>query len=365
MKNIILIFIAIALLASCATQPKTTLEKVKEIPNKEVADNWYLFDFANGDSKVKFPKEPLPNRQKIPTEMGELDMKLFICEMTKSGEEDVIYAAGSVDYPFGVIHSNNTEKLDEYFRESVDGAVGNLAGKLLSEENIELDGFPGRAVQIDMQNGLATVNMRTYLIGSRMYILQTITEGKKDKTKYINHFFDSFEVSEAYKIVSRKEVVTAKTSDGWHLVESKVGAYKASFPNIPIESNSMMPTEIGDVPINTFMLEGTEMVYMSMYTVYPDSLVNSETTDLNEFYTNVIDSAKNNIDGELSYVKDIKLDKNEGREAKLKLKDGMVITMRVFLIENKMYMLQAANVTEKEYDESTKRFLDSFELTNE
>jgi hypothetical protein len=67
-------------------------------------------------------------------------------------------------------------------------------GKLLSEKIIQINGFPGREARIDFRDGLAVITMRAYLVKNKMYILQTITETKKDFNKSIGKFMDSFKL---------------------------------------------------------------------------------------------------------------------------------------------------------------------------
>jgi len=195
MKNIFLISIAITLLASCATQPKTVLEKVKEVPVKEEAtDDWYLFENEEQDYSIRFPNAPMLEEHVVNSDLGELNMKIF---MSDEAKEEVTYMTTATDYPMGIVHSSKTETFNKVFRGAIDGAVSNVDGKLLSETKINLDEFEGRLAKIDVKNGLGLITMKLYLIGSRLYMLQTIHEVNQGKPLYINRFFDSFKVSEA------------------------------------------------------------------------------------------------------------------------------------------------------------------------
>jgi len=366
MKNILILFTSLVFFAACATQPKTTLEKAKETPSKVTTDDWYLFDYQEQDYMVLFPTTPKPVHQMVDTEMGTLEMKIFMCEMLGAGQEEVVYAVSTTNYPMGVIHSSKTNVLEQFFRGAVDGAVSNIGGKLLSETKIELDGFEGRAIEINAQDGKMLVNMRMYLIGNCMYILQTLNELGKDKSLYINRFFDSFRVDETYKEAARRETVTIETDSGWRLYESKNGGYKITFPKVPIESENAIDTEIGQLNLYSTTCEGSDAntMCMSAYIDYPDSLINTETTNLEEFYTNVINDSARGINGKVLEIKNIKLNDIEGREVKMGIGEHdipILSTMRIFLVASRVYMIQAVTA-EENIDALTKRFLDSFQL---
>jgi len=364
MKNILILFAGIVLLASCATQSKTILEKAKEIPITKTTDDWYLFEYDAQNYSIQFPKAPAPQHEMIDSEVGKLDMRLFVSEISGADDEQVLYGIAAIDYPLGIIHSSRTE-LNQFYKGSVNGAVNNLGGTLIAEEKIELDGFEGRAIKIDIQDGAMLVNMRMYLIGNRMYTLQTMHEFDKDKSFYTKRFFNSFRVDEMYKEAASQQTVTNETDAGWRLYESKNGAYKITFPKIPLENSNPISTKTGPLNLYSVTCQGNDFntAYMSAYVDYPDSLVNSKTTNLEEFYNNVINSSAANAGGKILDVRNIQLNNIEGREAKMIIEsEGVSIlsTMRLFLVINRMYMIQI--VAEKDVEIPTKRFMDSFEL---
>ena len=100
----------------------------------------------------------------------------------------------STEYPSGTAHSDNKAALPEIFEGSVNGAVANVAGKLLSDQAIEINGYPGREFRIDFQDGLAVIKMRSYLVKNKMFILQTICDPKKEGNAAAERFFASFKL---------------------------------------------------------------------------------------------------------------------------------------------------------------------------
>ncbi|MFN6946338.1 MAG: hypothetical protein ACK4ND_15425 [Cytophagaceae bacterium] len=159
------------------------------------AEKWFLLESKQYGYKIEFPKKPTEKPQVVNSEIGELKMNIFIHDASKDGKDDnLIYMVNYTEYPDTLIHSDKTEILSDFFRNSIDGAVRNVHGKLLSEKVIQIGEYPGREIKIDFRDGMAVIRMRIYLVKNQMYLLQTITETKKDFNKSITRFMDSFEL---------------------------------------------------------------------------------------------------------------------------------------------------------------------------
>jgi hypothetical protein len=156
-------------------------------------DDWYLFE-GPGYS-MTFPKKPTESTQSVPTAIGELEMELFMYEGATDGDDNFLYGLITSVYPDSLVNSGKVELLPEFFRRSIDGAVANVKGKLLSEKNITIGGFPGREVRVDYQQGLAVIKMRVYLIHNKLFLIQTITATEKEGNQGVSRFHDSFRLS--------------------------------------------------------------------------------------------------------------------------------------------------------------------------
>jgi|GEM_PF-716530 len=155
----------------------------------------YLYRSAQNDFQINFPAKPEESTQQVNTEIGTLSLNLLIYDASNTGtDENLVYGLTYSDYPPEAVNSETSENLNNFFRGSIDGAVQNVQGKLLSERKIQIDQYPGREIKIDYQDGKAIIRMRFYLVESRMYILQTITETAKDNNLFISRFLESFQL---------------------------------------------------------------------------------------------------------------------------------------------------------------------------
>lgn len=154
---------------------------------------WYLLTATAYGFKIEFPEKPTEKAQSVNSAVGKLKMNMYMLEpASKNQDENLVYLVNYTEYPEGTVDSNDKENLDGFFRNSIDGAVANVNGKLVSEKNITLGKYPGREAKVDFQNGLAVITMRIYLVNNTMYMLETICETKKDSNASITKFMDSF-----------------------------------------------------------------------------------------------------------------------------------------------------------------------------
>ena len=142
---------------------------------------------------AEFPTQPEPDSQSVASPIGSLLLNTFMCEPA-AGDDNLSYGVMLTKYPDSLINTSKPGFTDILFRGAIDGAVKNCGGKLLSEKEIQLNGYSGREVRIDYQDGLAVIKMRMYLVGSTIYIQQVIIKPAKENNKNQQRFFDSFKL---------------------------------------------------------------------------------------------------------------------------------------------------------------------------
>lgn len=144
---------------------------------------WVEYKTPDGKSSIKFPSTPVESSQEIPSAIGNLVMKMVMHEAVEGGEDpNLNYGFIYTDYPDTLINSDfGKENIDAFFESSINGAVTNVEGKLISTETNEIQGFPGRRIKIDYGNGQAIIDMQMYLVKNRTYFIQVIhTTDNKD-----------------------------------------------------------------------------------------------------------------------------------------------------------------------------------------
>jgi hypothetical protein len=159
-------------------------------------------------------------------------------------------------------------------------------------------------------------------------------------------------------------------TDDWYLLQTH--SYKILFPKKPVATTREIDSQVGKLTLNLNIYEVPETenddnhVYMTNETSYPDSTVNSDKKGLlDAFFKNAIAGSIKNVNGKLLSEKVIALGKYPGREVRIDFQNGLaVIRMRMYLVKHTMFMIQTITETNKQYNKSIDKFMDSFELIN-
>lgn len=158
-------------------------------------DSWIHFESEEFQFEIDFPQKPKAQPQEVETAAGTLKMNMFIYDASEAkSDQNLVYMVNYTAFPKEMLSVDTETGVEEFFRGSIDGAVRNVHGKLLSETIISLGDYPGREVRIDFKEGLAVITMRTYLVENQMYMLQTITATEQDFNTSIGKFMDSFKI---------------------------------------------------------------------------------------------------------------------------------------------------------------------------
>lgn len=128
-------------------------------------------------------------QQSVETPVGPVDIYTFTAEA-----DDSAYVVAYSDYPSEIIEQTDPQMLLDGSR---DGAVANLGGTLVSEEDIDLEGNPGRSLVIDAttsQDQSATINSRIYLVDNRLYQVLIVSPEGEGAPEDAENFLDSFDL---------------------------------------------------------------------------------------------------------------------------------------------------------------------------
>lgn len=152
--------------------------------------NWLDFKSVEFAFRAEFPEEPVKSVQKVPTAVGEIDMHMFMLQSNDGN--NVIYSVIRSDYPEEQFENADEEYNNSVLNGAVNGAVTNVKGKLVFDNNVVFNGYPGRSIKISIDQ--AYIYMNAYLIENTIYITQVICMKQKDENKDISRFLDSFDI---------------------------------------------------------------------------------------------------------------------------------------------------------------------------
>jgi ABC-type glycerol-3-phosphate transport system substrate-binding protein len=146
--------------------------------------NWQDFTGPEGDFTVMLPGIPKDETQQVESDIGEITVNLFQLPFG-----NFAYVVAYSDYPMDVVQSKGAQIILDGAR---DGAVTNTGGTLLEEQDIEIQGYPGRQLKVKSPDGEGIAQARMYLVGNRLYQIfvasPTADSGSPDIPKYLESF---------------------------------------------------------------------------------------------------------------------------------------------------------------------------------
>lgn len=154
-------------------------------PQPGIPPGWREFEIPAGRFKILMPGTPKTTRRTIPTDIG----KVASTRYTAIDAANVTYDVLLNDYPKSGVSRARPQKLLDSVR---DGLMFQTKGRMVSDKQITLAGFPGRDLEITGSDG---THYRTRLVWveTRLYQIMVVTAGKPRPEADV--FFDSFRIT--------------------------------------------------------------------------------------------------------------------------------------------------------------------------
>jgi len=149
---------------------------------------WSEFSSAEGAFSVLMPGAPTEETQTQDTEMGAIDVHSFTFE-----QGGVAYLVGYNIFPAAVIEAASPAALLNGAR---DGQAKAVNGTLVNEQEITLGAYPGRDVEILVENsdGTSSLRSRTFLVEDRLYQVMVVGPKGQSSSPDTIKFLDSFKL---------------------------------------------------------------------------------------------------------------------------------------------------------------------------
>lgn len=136
--------------------------------------------------ELTFPGKPSESSDVVPTDVGDIDMTSFLYEVSPQEVWMLAYS----DYPPKYVDGSNSEEL---LQGGKNGAMESLGiYNTDTDKNVDVQGNPG--LEFSATNGTYFVNYKMVLVGSRLYQVAILKDGKYTDKKKVKNFFKSFKV---------------------------------------------------------------------------------------------------------------------------------------------------------------------------
>jgi hypothetical protein len=139
-------------------------------------------------SSVLMPGTPTEQTQTQDTELGVIDVHSFTFE-----QSGVAYLVGYNIFPAAVIEVATPGSMLDGAR---DGQVEAVKGTLVNEQEITMGAYPGRDLEIQIENsdGTASLRSRIFLVRDRLYQLVVVGPKGQSTSPDTTKFLDSFKL---------------------------------------------------------------------------------------------------------------------------------------------------------------------------
>lgn len=206
---------------------------------------------------------------------------------------------------------------------------------------------------------------------SKIWLTGYYKNGKEDSV-WTYHFPDqSIEKKDRYKDGKKIENVSFIGLGDWYLFKSNECGFKIEFPKEPTTKSETLRIKNGEIKVIGFDCNESKakniqnLEYIVTYMELPPESINSKKDfSSSDFFRKLIDKTVGEF-GKKLIEKDIELKGYRGKEISMKSKSGKVLTtFKIYLVENKMYMIGTKTDIDNNFRVSTSRFMNSFDLIN-
>lgn len=146
--------------------------------------SWVTVDPEDGSFRAELPGAAERVQRQLETPVGPAPIQIWVHQ---DGER--AFMVGYTEYPEKVRGSVAAEELLDSAR---DGAVAQVAGKLLLDEPRELGEVRGKRIAIDADGGRVRVRGDLFVVGRRLYQVLATTEPQETDSAEVTRFLDSF-----------------------------------------------------------------------------------------------------------------------------------------------------------------------------
>ena len=149
---------------------------------------------------------------------------------------------------------------------------------------------------------------------------------------------------------------------GWGRYTSIEGGFSVLLPAEPKPQKIILDSDFGQTYLYMYMLDNKDgFVYSASYVDYPLGVFQEKSVA--QILDDARDGAVRNVRGKLLSESSISIKKHPGREIMVESATGKaIVKAKIFLINHRLYNLNATASKEMSSSNNFRRFLDSFEI---
>ena len=163
-KISLLIFITALIMQVCLAQEKSNQANTNPSPNIKDSPAWQEFSPPSGQFVILMPEPPISYPVQLDSQRG------IVAHIYGLDTQLESYAVSYIEFSEPLDKTQPSKVILDGIR---DKELTKIGGKLLEEEDISIEGHPGRELTIEVTDGFWVD--RIYLVGKRLYTVSAFT----------------------------------------------------------------------------------------------------------------------------------------------------------------------------------------------
>lgn len=159
----------------------------------EAGDFTSFVETGDATYSIDFPATPEVIQRTVNTEIGNIVSNIAMLEEKLDDSGSVAYSVTEAFYGHEVMQKNEQE-MNDWYDESINGAVAAVGGTIQSTKEIELDGLKGKEARVSIFDDSYTIVYRVFSAGGYLYLVAVIAPDGVEDRQDIRLFLNSFKV---------------------------------------------------------------------------------------------------------------------------------------------------------------------------
>lgn len=160
---------------------------------------WIEYSSPDGSFSVRLPEEPQVEEQTVPSDAGDIQVVMVMVE-----NSDRALLLSHNEFPAVIadlIAGGDDATIQSLLDSGRDGAIANVSGTLQDEQQITMEGMPGREFTFTVNSDVSPTGSaiegkaRILVANNRLYQLLSLANVSETEPELVQAFFDSFNLT--------------------------------------------------------------------------------------------------------------------------------------------------------------------------
>ena len=161
----------------------------------QITEEWSLFYEQDSGFEIEFPGEPIYSKERAIFPLyGIYDVDCYSLEI-ENNDSNLAYHIRKFMLTDSVYINRVMADPYIFFLNLNISTSQNLKGEILKQEEVKYNSYLGNESKISFENKKYILTMRTFIIDSTVFAIQTLCESQNDNNEAQKRFFESFKIT--------------------------------------------------------------------------------------------------------------------------------------------------------------------------